>query len=134
MKKVLTFGVFDYFHYGHLKLLERAKALGDYLIVAVQADEEIKTNKPNANVLYSVEQRMEIIKSLKCVDEVVIYKQVADDVKKIDFDIFARGEDQLHSGFVAAAEWCGNNGKQVVFLSRTPNISSSQIKARLEKE
>ena len=132
MKKVLTFGVFDYFHYGHLKLLERAKALGDYLIVAVQADDEIHKNKPDAKVLYSVEQRMEIIKSLRCVDEVVVYRQVADDIKNIDFDIFARGGDQLHSGFVAAADWCEKNGREVIFLSRTPNISSSQIKNNLK--
>lgn len=134
MKKVLTFGVFDYFHYGHLKLLERAKALGDYLIVAVQRTEEIHKTKPEAKILYTTEQRIEIIKSICYVDEAVPYSQVADDIKNIDFDIFARGEDQLHAGIERAAKWCEEHGKQVIMLTRTPNISSSQIKGELEKK
>lgn len=128
MKKVLTFGVFDYFHYGHLKLLERAKNLGDYLIVAVQNGEEIHKTKPQAEVLYTLKQRMEILSALKCVDEVIPYNQVDDDIKHIDFDIFARGGDQLHQGFVAATQWCEEHGKEVIVLDRTPNICSSQIK------
>lgn len=131
MKKVLTFGVFDYFHYGHLKLLERAKGLGDYLIVAVQCDEEIHKTKPDAKVLYNLEQRMELIKALKCVDEVIPYKQVCDDIKIIDFDVLAQGGDQNHSGFVSATDWCKEHGKKVVMLSRTPDICSSQIKKDL---
>lgn len=129
--KVLTFGVFDYFHYGHLKLLERAKAVGDHLVVAVQRTEEIKKNKPQAEVLYPLDQRMEIIAALRCVDEVVAYSQVADDVKTIDFDILAIGGDQNHAGFQAAIEWAKAEGKQVVYLSRTPNICSTQIKNTL---
>lgn len=132
MKKVLTFGVFDYFHYGHLKLLERAKELGDYLIVAVQRDDEIHKTKPEAQILYTVEQRMEIIGAIKCVDEVIPYRQVADDIKNIDFDIFVRGGDQNHKGLMAATEWCKQNGKEVVVLSRTPGICSSDIKNTLE--
>ena len=128
MKKVLTFGVFDYFHYGHLKLLERAKLLGDYLIVAVQYDEEIHKTKPEAKVLYSLGQRMEMIKALKCVDEVIPYRQVCEDIKTIDFDVLAQGGDQNHSGFVSATDWCKEHGKEVVILSRTPNICSSGIK------
>ena len=133
MKKILTFGVFDYFHYGHLKLLERTKALGDYLIVAVQRSEEIHKTKPQAKILYSDEQRIEIIKSIRFVDEVVPYSQVDDDIVNIDFDVFARGEDQLHAGFERAAKWCSENGKQVITLKRTPNISSSQIKSEVNK-
>lgn len=132
MKKVLTFGVFDYFHYGHLKLLERAKELGDYLIVAVQRDDEIHKTKPEAQILYTVEQRMEIIGAIKCVDEVIPYRQVADDIKNIDFDIFVRGGDQNHKGLMAATEWCKQNGKEVVVLSRTPGICSSDIKKTFE--
>lgn len=132
MKKVLTVGVFDYFHYGHLKLLEKAKSLGDYLIVAVQRDEEIRKNKPEANILYSLEQRMEIIRAIRYVDEVVPYGQIADDIQNINFDIFARGGDQLHSGFDKAAQWCVEHGKEVVVLSRTPNICSTNIKKELK--
>lgn len=132
MKKVITFGVFDYFHYGHLKLLERAKALGDYLIVAVQCDEEIHKTKPEAEILYDLNQRMELIAALKCVDEVVPYKQVDEDIKAVDFDIFAKGGDQVHSGFQRAVNWCGENNRQVITLSRTPNISSSYIKDNIK--
>ena len=132
MKKVLTVGVFDYFHYGHLKLLKRAKSYGDYLVVAVQKDEEIHKTKPEANLLYSLEQRMEIIQAINCVDEVVPYGQIAKDIQKIEFDIFARGGDQVHSGFVEAENWCVKQGKEVVVLSRTPNICSSNIKSELK--
>lgn len=133
MKKVLTFGVFDYFHYGHLKLLERAKALGDYLIVAVQASEEICKNKPEAKVLYTTEQRVEMIKAIRYVDEVVVYYQVKDDIMNIDFDVWARGGDQNHGGIIKAVEWCERNGKEVTVLSRTPNICSTQIKEELNR-
>ncbi len=130
--KVLTFGVFDYFHYGHLKLFERAKALGDHLIVAVQRTEEIHKNKPDAQLMYSLEQRMEILNAIKFIDEVVPYSQVIDDIKKIDFDILAQGGDQNHAGFQKALEWCEANGKKVVVLERTPNICSSQIKNNIK--
>ena len=129
--KVLTFGVFDYYHYGHLKLLERAKELGDSLVVAVQRTEEITKNKPEAEVMYSLEQRMEMLAALRVVDEVVSYSQVADDIKNIEFDILAIGGDQNHAGFQTAIEWANTHGKQVVFLSRTPNICSTQIKNSL---
>ena len=128
--KVLTFGVFDYFHYGHLKLFERAKALGDYLIVAVQRTEEIHKTKPDAKIMYSLEQRMEILNAIKFIDQVVPYSQVIDDIKNIDFDILALGGDQNHAGFQKALEWCEANGKKVILLERTPNICSSQIKSK----
>ena len=128
MKKVITFGVFDYFHYGHLRLFERAKKLGDYLIVAIQDGDSILKYKPNADVLYSTEQRIEMISALKLVDEVVVYKNVDETIKEVDFDVFAIGGDQLHDGFNRAVEWCNQNGKEVIRLSRTQGISSSDIK------
>lgn len=131
--KVITFGVFDYFHYGHLKLFERCKNYGDYLIVAVQTGEEIKKTKPNASVLYSTEQRMEIVSSIKYVDEVIVYKQIADDIKNICFDVLIVGGDQNHAGFQSAIEWANHHGKKVIVLERTPNICSSQIKQDLNK-
>ena len=132
--KVLTFGVFDYFHWGHLKLFERAKKYGDYLIVAVQDEEYILRYKPNAKILYSTEQRVELLSSLKIIDEVIIYKNVSEDIKKIDFDVFVVGEDQNHDGFMKAINYCRKNGKRVVKLSRTPEICSSEIKNNLESE
>lgn len=132
MTKVLTFGVFDYYHYGHLKLLQRAKALGDYLIVAVQNTDEIHKNKPQAKILYTLEQRMAMLAELRCVDEVFPYDQVDTDIKKLDFDILAVGGDQNHEGFQRAIDWCKENGKKCIVLPRTPNICSSQIKSEIK--
>ena len=129
--KILTFGVFDYFHYGHLKLLERCKNLGDYLIVAVQKDEEILKTKPKTIVLYNLNQRMEMVGALKCVDEVLPYKQVDESIKEIDFDLLVVGPDQNHSGILRGINWAKDHGKKVVVLPRTPGISSTEIKERL---
>ncbi|MDD2559801.1 MAG: adenylyltransferase/cytidyltransferase family protein [Acholeplasmataceae bacterium] len=126
--KVVTFGVYDYLHYGHLKLFERASKLGDYLIVAVQKDEEIHKTKPDAKMLYSLEQRMEFIGAIRFVDKVIPYTQVDIDIKTIDFDVFVLGEDQNHAGFQRAIEWAKANNKEVIRLERTKDISSSQIK------
>ena len=126
--KVFTVGVFDYFHYGHLKLFERAKALGDHLTVAVQDSNYILKYKPDAKILYSTEQRIEMIEALRMVDRVVVYEDVDRIVQEIDFDIFAVGEDQCHAGFQRAVQWCKENGKTVITLARTKGISSSAIK------
>lgn len=132
MKKVITVGVFDYFHLGHLRLFENAKKLGDYLIVAVQDGNCILKTKPDANILYSTEQRLDLIKSLRVVDEVIIYQDVDKILPKVEFDIFAVGEDQTHAGFQRAIKWCQENGKEVIRLPRTPGICSSKIKDQLE--
>lgn len=133
MKKVVTFGVFDYFHYGHLQLFKRAKALGDYLIVAVQDGDCILKYKPEANILYTTEQRVEMIKALSVVDEVVVYTDVDQSIKDIDFDVWAKGEDQVHSGFVRAIEYAESNGKEVITLTRTQGISSTMIREKISK-
>ena len=134
MTKVLTVGVFDYFHLGHLRLFENAKKLGDYLIVAVQDEKYILKTKPNARIFYNTEQRIALVKALRVVDEVVVYEDVERIVPYIDFDIFAVGGDQTHRGFQQAIEWCKNHGKEVIRLQRTPNISSSSIKEELNRE
>ncbi len=133
MKKVVTVGVFDYFHLGHLRLFENAKKHGDYLIVAVQDGNNILKTKPNANVLYTTEQRIDLVKALRVVDEVVVYEDVDTFLPTIDFDVFAIGGDQNHEGFQRAVKWCEENGKEVVRLPRTPGICSSQIKEQLNK-
>lgn len=131
MRRVITFGVFDYFHYGHLKLFERAKEYGDYLIVAVQEEETILKYKPNAQMMYSTEQRLELVGALALVDEVITYRDVDKDIKNVDFDVFIKGGDQLHSGFEAATQYALGQGKEVVVLARTEGISSSQIKGNI---
>lgn len=128
MKKVLTVGVFDYFHLGHLRLFKKAKKLGDYLIVAVQDGDFILKYKPDANVLYTTEERIEMVSALRVVDETVVYDNVDETIKNIEFDVFAIGGDQNHAGFQRAVKWCEANGKEVIRLSRTPGICSSDIK------
>lgn len=128
MKTVLSVGVFDYFHYGHLRLFEKAKALGDRLIVAVQDGDYILKYKPDAKIYYSTEQRLEMVRALRVVDEVCMYYDVDKIVTEVNFDIFAIGGDQKHSGFMKAVEWCEAHGKEVIRLERTPGVSSSNIK------
>jgi len=130
MKKVLVFGVFDLFHFGHLRLIKRTAKLGDYCIVAVQSDEYIIKYKPPGatGALYSTEERIEMIRALRCVDEVITYNVVKDDIKSIDFDIYVKGSDNMHSGIIETVKWCEENGKEVVTLPRTEGISTTYIK------
>lgn len=131
MKKVITVGVYDYFHLGHLRLFENAKKLGDWLVVAVQDGDCILKTKPDANVLYTTEQRVDLVKALRVVDEVIVYQDVDKMLPEVEFDVFAIGGDQTHLGFQRAVEWCRQHGKDVVRLPRTPGICSSDIKSRL---
>ena len=135
MKKILTFGVYDFFHLGHLRLFKQCRQHGDYLIVAVQDGEYIKKFKPDAKVLYTTEERVEIISALRIVDEVVVYETMGvAALEKIDFDILALGEDHVGGRFDEAAKWCEDHGKQVVRLKRTPGIASSEIKNGMARE
>lgn len=134
MSKILTFGVYDYFHIGHLRLFEQAKKYADYLIVAVQDGDYILKFKPDAQILYSTEERVEILKALRVVDEVIVYHTVSPEtLKKIDFDILALGEDHKKGRFDDVEEWCKENGKSIVRLKRTPRICSSDIKKVLSR-
>ena len=129
MKKVLTVGVYDLLHIGHVELFRKAKALGDYLIVAVQDSDVVLQFKPEANLVYSTEERCYMVRALRYVDEVVVYRDVKDIVQEVDFDIFAKGPDQNHSGFQEAVSYCEQTGRQVVVLPRTDGISSSDLKS-----
>lgn len=130
MSKILTFGVFDYFHLGHLRLFEQCKEYADYLIVAVQDENYILKYKPDAKVLYSTEERVEILEALRVVDKVVVYDVVGKDaIEKIDFDILALGEDHRGKRFDEVIHWCEEHDKKVVRLKRTPGICSSDIKS-----
>lgn len=135
MNRILTFGVFDYFHLGHLRLFEQCKKHADYLIVAVQDGEYICKYKPNAKVLYTTEERVELISALRIVDEVVIYQALnPETLDQINFDVLALGEDHHGGRFDAAVAWCDEHGKRVVRLKRTPGICSSAIKNELVPE
>ena len=127
-KKVLTFGVYDMLHIGHILLFKRAKELGDELIVAVQDSDVILKYKPGTKMIYTTEERLFMVSTIKYVDRVVTYKDVDKDIMNIDFDIFAKGPDQIHEGFQRAIKWCEQNGKEVVVIPRTEGISSSLLR------
>ena len=132
MTKILTFGVYDYFHLGHLRLFKQCKEYADYLIVAVQDGDYILKFKPDANILYTTEERKEILESIKEIDEVKIYQVLCPEyLETVDFDILALGEDHVGGRFDIACEWCKEHGKNVVRLKRTPGICSSEIKEEL---
>ena len=133
MKKILTFGVFDYFHLGHLRLFKQCKQHADYLIVAVQNGDNILTFKPQTKIYYSTEERVEMLEAIKIVDKVIVYDCIcAETLEKIDFDILALGEDHHAQRHIDAQEWCRANGKEVVRLKRTQGISSTDIKKTIE--
>ncbi len=128
MKTVLTVGVYDMLHIGHILLFKRAKELGDKLIVAVQDSDVILKYKPGTKMVYTTEERMYMVSSIRYVDEVIVYRDVDKDIQEIDFDIFAKGPDQMHEGFQRAVSWCQENGKDVVTIPRTEGISSTLLR------
>ncbi len=129
MRKILTFGVYDYFHLGHLRLFKQCKQHADYLIVAVQNGDYIKKYKPDCKVFYTTEERVEILEAIRIIDEVVVYDVVGvRALEKIDFDILALGEDHKGARFDEITNWCNEHGKEIVRLKRTPGVASSEIK------
>ena len=128
MKTVLTFGVYDMLHIGHILLFKRAKELGERLIVAVQDGDYILKYKPGTKMIYTTEERLYMVSTIKYVDEVIVYKDVEVDIQNIQFDIFAKGPDQVHSGFQRAIQWCEKNGKEVFVIPRTEGISSTMLR------
>jgi glycerol-3-phosphate cytidylyltransferase len=123
---VLTYGTFDLFHIGHLNLLRRLKALGDYLIVAVSTD-EFNRGKGKQTII-KFEDRLEIVQNIKFVDLAIpetCWEQKLDDVKNFGVSVFAMGDDWAGK-FDFLKPHC-----EVVYLSRTADISSSSIKNSL---
>lgn len=125
MTKVITYGTYDLLHYGHIKLLERAKALGDYLIVGVTADDFDKT-RGKINVQQTLMERIENVRSTGLADEIIIEEyegQKIDDIKRYGVDIFTVGSD-WKGKFDYLDEYC-----KVVYLERTKGVSSSELRA-----
>lgn len=127
-KTILTVGVYDMLHIGHILLFKRAKELGDKLIVAIQDSDVILKYKPGTKMIYTTEERMYMVSTIKYVDEVVIYRDVDKDIQNIDFDVFAKGPDQTHEGFQKAVKWCKEHEKEVVIIPRTEGISSTMLR------
>ncbi|MEG7845922.1 glycerol-3-phosphate cytidylyltransferase [Bacillus mobilis] len=129
MRKVITYGTFDITHYGHINLLRRAKALGDYLIVAVSTDEFNRIK--NKQSYYSFEQRKYMVEAIRYVDEVIPedgWSQKVEDIKKYNIDTFVIGND-WEGEFDFLEEYC-----EVVYLDRTEGISTTKIKIELGNE
>lgn len=131
MKKVLTVGVFDLLHIGHLNLFRKAKEYGNFLIVAVHNDTQ---KSKNIEFIYTLDERINFVSALKIVDETIVYERVDKLVSTVDFDVFVYGEDQNHEYFQKAFQWCRDNNKELIMLERTKGISSSLIRRILEKK
>ena len=125
MIKVITYGTFDLLHYGHIRLLERAKALGDYLIVGVTADDFDKV-RGKINVQRSLMERVEAVRATGIADEIVIEEyegQKIDDIKRYDIDIFTVGSDWV-GYFDYLKEYC-----EVIYIDRTQGVYSSKLRS-----
>lgn len=124
MKRVITYGTFDLLHYGHIELLKRAKALGDYLIVAISTD-EFNANEKHKKTYFPYEVRKEMVEAIRYVDLVIPeenWEQKVKDVEKYNCDVFVMGND-WEGKFDFLKEQC-----EVVYLERTPEISTTKIK------
>ena len=127
---VYTVGTFDLLHVGHLVLLEHCRTLGDTFVVGVASDEVVNSYKPNVPVI-PLKQRMEMIKALKCVDDVRAYNELeyVSACKALDVDIFVIGEDwgdKPHN--IAVEEYLKSKGKKIVQVTYNAQTSSTRIK------
>lgn len=128
MKRVITYGTFDLLHYGHINLLRRAKALGDYLIVVISSD-EFNWNEKHKKCYFSYEQRKALVEAIRYVDLVIpeeSWSQKRSDMHEYHIDTFVMGDD-----WKGKFDFLKEEGVEVVYLPRTPEISSSQIKKDL---
>ena len=130
MKKVITYGTFDLLHYGHINLLKRAKLLGDYLIVVLSTD-EFNWNFKHKKCYFSYEKRKALVESIRFVDLVIPeenWEQKIKDIKEFKINTFVIGDD-WEGKFDFLKEYC-----EVIYLKRTPEISTTQIKKDLKME
>ena len=128
MKRVITYGTFDLLHYGHVNLLQRAKALGDYLIVAISTD-EFNWNMKNKKCYFSYEERKRLVEAIRYVDLVIpeeSWEQKVSDAREYHVDTFVIGDD-----WMGEFDFLKEEGVDVVYLARTPEISTTQIKKDL---
>ena len=125
MKRVITYGTFDLLHYGHINLLKRAKALGDYLIVCLSTD-EFNSIEKNKKCYFNYEQRKALLEALRYVDLVIPeenWQQKKTDIHEYKIDVFVMGDD-----WKGKFDFLKEEGVEVVYLPRTPEISTTQIK------
>ncbi len=130
MKKVITYGTFDLLHYGHINLLRRAKSLGDYLIVGLSTD-EFNNKEKNKECYFDFENRKLLLDAVRYVDLVVPeenWEQKVSDIQKYNIDVFVIGDD-----WKGKFDYLKDLGVEVVYLSRTKEISTSKIKNDLNR-
>lgn len=128
MKRVITYGTFDLLHYGHINLLRRAKELGDYLIVALSTD-QFNLQEKGKVCYFSYEQRKQLLEAIRYVDLVIPennWEQKKSDIHEYHIDTFVMGDDWKGKFDFIKAE-----GAEVIYLPRTPEISTTQIKKDL---
>jgi glycerol-3-phosphate cytidylyltransferase len=127
---VITFGTFDLFHVGHLRMLERARALGDRLVVGVSSD-ALNVSKKSRQAVFSEGERVEILSGLRCVDAVFLeesLEQKADYVRAHGADVLVMGDD-----WAGKFDWVGaETGCRVVYLPRTPAVSTTALVERIQ--
>ena len=125
MKRVITYGTYDLLHYGHINLLQRAKALGDYLIVALSTD-EFNWKEKQKKSYFTYEQRKALVESIRYVDLVIpeeSWEQNVTDAHEYHVDVFVIGDD-----WTGKFDFLKDEGVEVVYMPRTPEISTTQIK------
>lgn len=128
MKRIITYGTFDLLHYGHIALLKRAKQLGDYLIVGLSTDEF--NNKKGKKSYFSYDERKILLESIRYVDLVIPeenWEQKVQNVKDYNIDILVMGDD-----WKGKFDFLTREGCEVIYLPRTPEISTTQIKETLK--
>lgn len=131
MKRVITYGTFDLPHYGHINLLRRAKAQGDYLIVALSTD-EFNWKEKQKRCYFSYEERKMLLESIRYVDLVIPeskWEQKRTDIHEYHVDTFVMGDD-----WEGKFDFLEEEGAEVIYLPRTPEISSTQIKSDLKNK
>lgn len=129
MKRVITYGTFDLLHYGHINLLRRAKEHGDYLIVALSTD-EFNWDEKQKKCYFSYEKRKQLLEAIRYVDLVIPengWEQKVSDIKEYHIDTFVMGDDWKGKFDYLRDE----TAAEVIYLPRTPEISTSQIKEDL---
>ncbi len=129
MKRVITYGTFDLLHYGHINLLRRAKQYGDYLIVALSTD-DFNWNQKRKKCYFSSDKRKALLEAIRYVDLVIpeeSWGQKVTDVREYHIDTFVMGDD-----WKGEFDFLKDEGVDVVYLPRTPEVSTTQIKRDLK--
>ena len=129
VKRVITYGTFDLLHYGHINLLRRAKQYGDYLIVALSTD-DFNWNQKRKKCYFSFDKRKALLEAIRYVDLVIpeeSWDQKVTDVREYHFDTFVMGDD-----WKGEFDFLQDEGVDVVYLPRTPEVSTTQIKRDLK--